>query len=33
MENPTSVKELIPEYFGEDDSFLRNDLNLKFGIR
>jgi factor associated with neutral sphingomyelinase activation len=33
MNNPTSLKELIPEFFMEDDSFLVNRLNLDLGIR
>ena len=33
MNNPTSLKELIPEFFLEDDSFLVNRLGLDLGIR
>ncbi|EGR33579.1 neutral sphingomyelinase activation associated factor, putative [Ichthyophthirius multifiliis] len=33
MQNPTSLKELIPQFFGEDDSFLINYKELNFGIR
>ncbi|KAL4472641.1 hypothetical protein ABPG74_018590 [Tetrahymena malaccensis] len=33
LDNPTSVKELIPEYFQNDDSFLMNYKDLNFGIR
>lgn len=33
MNNPTSVKELIPEYYQMDDSFLVNKLDLNLGIR
>ena len=32
-ENPADVKELIPEFFGTDPSFLCNDLKLKLGTR
>ncbi|CAK91037.1 unnamed protein product (macronuclear) [Paramecium tetraurelia] len=33
MNNTTSLKELIPEFFIEDDSFLVNTLNLDLGVR
>ena len=33
MNNPTSLKELIPEFFIDDDSFLINKLGLDLGIR
>lgn len=33
MNNPTSLKELIPEFFMDDDSFLVNKFNLDLGIR
>lgn len=33
MNNPTSLKELIPEFFLDDDSFLVNKFNLDLGIR
>jgi factor associated with neutral sphingomyelinase activation len=33
MNNPTSLKELIPEFFLEDDSFLVNRLGLDLGVR
>ena len=32
MENPTSVKELIPEFYMKDVSFLKNYLNLDLGV-
>lgn len=31
--NPTNVKELIPEFFMSDPSFLENRLNLDLGVR
>lgn len=31
--NPTNVKELIPEFFMNDPSFLENKLNLDLGVR
>jgi len=31
--NPTNVKELIPEFFMDDPSFLINDLKLDLGVR
>jgi hypothetical protein len=31
--NPASVKELIPEFYGNDDSFLINKLGLNLGTR
>lgn len=33
MENPTSLKELIPEFYMEDTSFLKNYQNLNLGVR
>ena len=33
LENPTDVKELIPEFFCGDGSFLTNALNLELGYR
>ena len=33
MENPTSLKELIPEFFQQDSSFLVNKLGLDLGVR
>ncbi|CAD8114000.1 unnamed protein product [Paramecium primaurelia] len=33
INNPTSLKELIPEFFMDDDSFLVNKFNLDLGIR
>jgi factor associated with neutral sphingomyelinase activation len=33
MENPTSLKELIPEFFMTDSSFLKNYQNLDLGVR
>lgn len=32
-ENPTSVKELIPEFYQNDTLFLRNYQNLDLGVR
>lgn len=32
-ENPADVKELIPEFYQSDPSFLCNDLKLKLGTR
>ncbi len=31
--NPANVKELIPEFYGEDDSFLSNIMRLNLGNR
>lgn len=31
--NPTNVKELIPEFFMDEDEFLLNGLKLDFGLR
>ena len=31
--NPTNVKELIPEFFMNDPCFLENRLNLDLGVR
>ncbi len=31
--NPGNVKELIPEFYMEDPSFLVNDMKLDFGMR
>jgi len=31
--NPTNVKELIPEFFMNDPRFLENRLNLDLGVR
>ena len=33
LENPTDVKELIPEFFGSDGTFLTNTKDLDLGIR
>ena len=33
MTNPASVKEPIPEFYMEDDSFLINKLKLNLGVR
>ena len=33
INNPTSLKELIPEFYMDDDSFLLNKLGLDLGIR
>lgn len=33
MINPASVKELIPEFYGTDNSFLVNKLKLDLGVR
>jgi hypothetical protein len=33
MTNPGTVKELIPEFFQDDDSFLINKLGLDLGVR
>ena len=33
LNNHAIVKELIPEFFGEDDSFLVNSLGLDLGLR
>lgn len=33
MNNPTNVKELIPEFYMEDASFLENRLALDLGVR
>lgn len=33
MENPTSLKELIPEFYLNDTSFLKNYQNLDLGVR
>lgn len=33
MTNPASVKELTPEFFGTDTSFLKNNLGLDLGER
>ena len=33
MENPTSLKELIPEFYQTDSSFLKNYQNLDLGVR
>jgi len=33
MTNPGTVKELIPEFYQEDPSFLRNKLGLDLGLR
>ena len=33
MENPTSLKELIPEFYLSDSSFLKNYQNLDLGVR
>ena len=33
MNNHAIVKELIPEFYGEDDSFLFNPLKLDLGTR
>ena len=33
LTNPGCLKELIPEFYEEDDSFLKNDMNLKLGIK
>ena len=32
MENPTSVKQLIPQFYQKDISFLKNLLNLDLGV-
>jgi len=32
MENPTSVKELIPEFYMNDVAFLKNLLSLDLGV-
>jgi factor associated with neutral sphingomyelinase activation len=32
-ENPTNVKELIPEFFMENTDFLLNKLKLDLGLR
>ena len=31
--NPGNVKELIPEFYSSDPTFLKNDLKLDFGLR
>lgn len=33
MENPTSLKELIPEFYQDDPSFLTNYQGLDLGVR
>jgi factor associated with neutral sphingomyelinase activation len=33
MENPTSLKELIPEFYQNDSTFLKNYQNLDLGVR
>ena len=33
ISNPTSLKELIPEFYQNDTSFLLNKLNLDLGVR
>ncbi len=33
MENPTSLKELIPQFYQVDSSFLKNYQNLDLGVR
>jgi factor associated with neutral sphingomyelinase activation len=33
QENPADVKELIPEFYGTDTSFLVNELNLDLGSK
>ncbi len=33
MTNPGNVKELIPEFYMEDKSFLNNALRLELGTR
>ncbi|OMJ93774.1 hypothetical protein SteCoe_3221 [Stentor coeruleus] len=33
IENPADVKELIPEFYGNDPSFLQNELNLDLGVK
>ena len=33
MENPTSLKELIPQFYMDDSSFLKNYQNLDLGVR
>ena len=33
LENPADVKELIPEFYGTDPSFLINELNLDLGVK
>jgi len=33
LTNPGTVKELIPEFFGTDDSFMVNVLGLDLGVR
>lgn len=31
--NPANVKELIPEFYGNDTNFLENELKLNLGLR
>jgi len=31
--NNASVKELIPQFYGKNDDFLLNKMDLKFGLR
>ena len=33
MNNPTSLKQMIPEFYQTDSSFLLNLLNLDLGVR
>jgi factor associated with neutral sphingomyelinase activation len=33
LENPADVKELVPEFFTEDPSFLLNSQHLDLGVR
>lgn len=33
MNNNASVKELIPEFYQEDDTFLTNSYKLNLGVR
>ena len=33
QDNPADVKELIPEFYSSDTSFLQNDLSLDFGVK
>ena len=33
QDNPADVKELIPEFYSNDTSFLLNELNLDLGVK
>lgn len=33
LDNPADVKELIPEFYGDDTSFLNNELGLDLGSK